>query len=127
MPRHPLPRALAELRGTVKANPRRYKKVPPEVQQPLGDAPEHLSATAKAVWFEISTYAPVNVLRGADRIMLEMIANLLAEYRASPEKFAVGKYPSLIGLLGRLGMSPADRQKLGVEKSEEQDNPFEAF
>jgi phage terminase small subunit len=127
MARHPQARELAELKGATRKHPERYRKQPPKVEQPLGNAPVHLTDAAKAVWFEIETYAPTGILKGADRIALEMLANLLAEYRNAPTEFAVGKYTHLIGCLARLGMTPADRQKLGVEKPDEEGNEFAEF
>lgn len=126
MARHPQPREIAELKGATKHDPQRYRKEPPAVEYELGDAPEHLTLEARKCWVEISTYAPIGVLKGADRITLELASNLLAEYRNNPSEFAVGKYTHLIGLLARLGMTPADRQKLGTEKPPE-GNPFEEF
>jgi phage terminase small subunit len=126
MARHSQPREIADLKGATRRNPQRYRTEPPAVEFALGDAPAHLSGAAKDVWFEISTYAPTGVLKGADRILLEMLSNLLAEYRQDPVEFAVGKYTHLIGGLARLGMSPADRQKLGTEKAK-QENEFNAF
>src|SRR5690606_19018264 len=119
MSRHAQPRELAELKGATRKHPERYRKEPPAVEQPLGTAPAHLTEAAKAVWFEIEAYAPKGVLKGADRATLEVPSNLLAEYRESPKEFAIGKYTHLIGCLARLGMSPADRQKLGAEKPPE--------
>jgi phage terminase small subunit len=126
MARHPQPREIAALKGSVAANPQRYRKEVPEVSLPLGMAPDHLTDAAKATWFELESLAPVKVLKGADRPALEVLANLLTEYRAAPTEFAVGKYTHLIGLLARLGMTPADRQKLGTEKPPE-GNPFDEF
>jgi phage terminase small subunit len=126
MARHPQPREVAELKGAVRHDPQRYRKELPEVVQPLGQAPEHLSEAAKAAWFEVESLAPVKVLKGADRIALELLANLIVEYRAAPSEFASRKYTVLISLLARLGMTPADRQKLGTEKPAE-GNPFDEF
>lgn len=126
MARHAQPREVAALKGATRRNPQRYRKEPPATDMPLGDAPPHMGDAARACWFEISTYAPRGVLKGADRLMLELTSNLLAEYRQSPTDFAVGKYTHLIGCLARLGMSPADRQKLGTEKPKEE-NEFNAF
>lgn len=126
MARHSQPRELAELKGSTRKHPERYRKQPPAVSQPLGTAPDHLSDAAKACWFELEALAPVGVLKGADRVALETLANLLAEYRKDPPGFAVGKYTPMIGMLARLGMTPADRQKLGTEKPKEE-NPFDAF
>jgi phage terminase small subunit len=124
--RHAQSREVAELKGATRKDPQRYRKQPPAVEFPVGQAPDHLSEQAKACWFEIVTYAPIGVIKGADRITLETLSNLLAEYRKAPDEFAVGKYTHLIGCLARLGMTPADRQKLGTEKPKE-DNEFNAF
>jgi phage terminase small subunit len=126
MSRHAQPRELAELKGATRKHPERYRKQPPVVEQPIGTAPAHLTDEAKACWFELESLAPTGVLRGADRVALETLSNLLAEYRKNPPEFAVGKYTHLIGMLARLGMTPADRQKLGTEKPKEE-NPFNAF
>jgi len=126
MARHAQPREVAELKGATRRNPQRYRKESPKSEQPLGLAPEHLSPGAKALWFEIENLAPRGVLTGADRLTLEILAELLSEWRESPREFAVGKYTHLIGCLARLGMSPADRQKLGMEKAKE-GNAFDDF
>jgi phage terminase small subunit len=126
MARHPQARELAELKGATRVHPERYRKEPPKAELALGNAPDHLSVSARACWFEISTYAPKGVLTGAERIPLEALSNLLAEYREDPREFAVGKYTHLIGLLARFGMTPADRQKLGTEKSKDE-NAFDEF
>jgi hypothetical protein len=126
MARHPQAREVAELKGATKVHPERYRKQPPVVEHELGQPPERMTAEGRAAWFELSTYAPKAVLKGADRATLELLSNLWAEYIADPKEFAVGKYTHLIGCLARLGMTPADRQKLGVEKPPE-GNPFEVF
>lgn len=126
MARHSQPREIAELKGATRVHPERYRREIPAVEQPLGEAPEQLSAQAKSVWFELSGLAPIGVLKGADRIAMEVLSNLLVEYRSEPTEFAVGKYTHLVGLLARLGMTPADRQKLGTEKPPE-GNPFDEF
>jgi phage terminase small subunit len=127
MARHPQPREVAELKGATKHDPQRYRKQPPAVDQPIGSAPAHMTEAARKVWFELETYAPRGVLTGADRVALEMLSNLLSEYREDPVAFKVGKYPALIGCLARLGMTPADRQKLGVEKPKDDDVAFDEF
>lgn len=124
MARHAQPREVAELKGAHKKDPQRYRGETPKANLPLGEAPDHMNGKAQSCWFELSTYALPGVLTGADRVMLEMASNLLAEYRVDPTEFSVGKYTHLIGLLARFGMSPADRQKLSVDKPKE-DNPYE--
>lgn len=119
MARHAQPLEVAKLKGADKKDPQRYRKEVPKSECPLGDAPEHLSDEARDCWREISLCAIEGVLTGADRHVLEVTSNLLAEYRRDPDKFAVGKYTHLLGGFGRLGMSPADRQKIGFEKKED--------
>lgn len=120
------PRETAELKGAHKVHPERYRGEVPKSSMPVGDAPEDMREGAQAVWFEISTFAPAGVLTGADRFMLEMASNLLAQYREDPDEFAVGKYGHLISLLARFGLSPSDRTKLAMEAPKEK-NPFESL
>ena len=124
MARIPQPREVAKLKGSDKLNPQRYTGEVPKCSMPVGDAPEDMLEGAQAVWFEICTFAPSGVITGADRFMLEMASNLLAEYRDDPVEFAVGKYGHLISLLARFGLSPSDRNKLAMEPPKEA-NPFE--
>ncbi|EPG1981291.1 hypothetical protein [Pseudomonas aeruginosa] len=92
----------------------------------VGEAPIHLQGPARLAWKELCAQSIKGVLTGSDRIILEVTANLLAEYRANPTEFAVGKYTHLIGNLARLGLTPSDRQKFGLEKPKEKDE-FEDF
>lgn len=62
------------------------------------------------------------VLTGADRFMMEIASDLLAEYRVNPKEFPVGKYGHMISCLARFGMSPSDRTKLGVAKTDDDDD-----
>lgn len=126
MARHTQPRELAELKGAHKANPQRYRKEAPKSEYALGSAPDHLSPGAKAVWFELETYALTGVLTGADRLIMETTSVLVSQFRADPEGFPGNRLGHLIGCLARLGLTPADRQKLGMDKPPE-DNPFNDF
>lgn len=126
MARHSQPREVAALKGADKKNPQRYRTEAPKSVLPLGSAPDHLSEMAKAVWFELEAYAPAGVLAGSDRLMLETAAVLVAEFRENTKDFPASKMGHMIGVLARLGMSPSDRQKLGAEKTKEED-PFSAF
>jgi hypothetical protein len=126
MARHAQPREVAELKGATRHDPQRYTMEPVKSEFELGQAPQHLSPAAQAAWFELSTYAPKGVLTGGERLLIEVTANLIAEYREDPRAFAAAKIGHLIGSLARLGMSPADRQKLGTPKAEKK-NEFEEF
>jgi hypothetical protein len=122
MSRHQQPDEIARLKGADKKDPQRYRAEIPKSSRPLGSAPDHLGKQVEpdpaACWFELETYCIPGVLTGADRIAMEMLATLLAEYRADPAKFPSTKLNQLSVMLGRFGMTPSDRTKLGVEKSE---------
>ena len=123
MARHAQPLEVAKLKGADKKNPQRYRATPPKSKLPLGRAPADLIEGADACWYELSDMSVPGVLTGADRIALEVLANMLCEYRAAPKDFATTKLGQMIGILGRFGMTPSDRTKLGVE-DKKQDNPF---
>jgi len=127
MARIPQPIELAEFKGADRKNPQRYRKSVPKSGMPLGNAPAHLSPEAQSVWFELEAYSLPGVLTGADRLLFEIASNLMAEYREDPKGFTAARIEKLVGCLARLGMSPADRQKLGVEKDAEEDNAFNDF
>ena len=124
MARHAQPREKAELKGATKKHPDRYRGEPVKNSQPIGNPPDGMGEAAQAVWFELSATALPGVLTGSDRLLFTVLCNLVSEYQQSPVDFAVGKYTHLIGLAGRFGLSPADRQKFVTAKPE-QKNPFE--
>ena len=126
MARHAQPRELAELKGAGKKHPERYRKEVPQSEHGLGVPPDHMSAAAKAVWFELVTYALKGVLTGSDRLVLEVTSVLVAQFRADPEEMPAARLTQMVGCLARLGLTPADRQKLGTAKPAE-GNPFDEF
>lgn len=122
MGRRAQPTELAQLKGADKKNPQRYRGKMPKSKLPLGPAPEYMTDEQKACWDELSFYAIPGVLTGADKQVLEVTANLLAEYRENPNKFPVGKYRPLFSGLAVMGMTPSDRRKLAVEKPKDDDD-----
>ena len=126
MARHRQPRELAELKGATKKDPQRYKKEALKAGKPLGKPPSHLPEGVAEAWKELEKCALPGVLTIADRFIMEVASSLLAEFRSKPSEFVAAKYSHLIGCLARLGLTPADRQKLGTEKTPE-GNPFDEF
>lgn len=124
--KHTQPLEIAKLKGATRHDPQRYKKVPPKSEFDIGQPPAHMGAEAKAAWFEIQSYAIPGVLTAAERPLLEVLANLFAEYRIDPLGFPTNRMGQMIGALARLGMSPADRQRLGVEPAPKE-NEFDEF
>src|SRR5687767_10611729 len=126
MPRHKQPREVVELKGATRHDPQRYAKQVPKSETPLGEAPDWLTVEAKPVWFELKTYALPCVMTGDDRMAHATLSELVAEFRANPREMSAARIGQMVGLLGRLGMSPADRQKLGKTAAAEA-NPFDSF
>lgn len=128
MARHAQPLEVAKLKGATKQNPQRYnKKTTPKNAVGLGPPPGHMTAAAQKVWLELQTYALPGVITASERFMFEIASNLLDEYRSAPTTFPATKYTHLVGVLARLGLSPADRQKIQLPKNPKEDDPFDQF
>lgn len=126
MPRHSQPRAIAELKGATKHDPQRYKRQEAISDHPIGEIPDYLSDGAKKVWFEIEHYAPRGVLTGADRMIMATFCELFSEFRETKREMPANRIGQMISCMGRLGLTPADRQKVGFEKPGKK-NDFEEF
>jgi hypothetical protein len=65
------------------------------------------------------------VLTEADRVGLEICCALLNQFRLDPVEFPAAKLVRLEALLGKFGMTPADRAKVaGPAQKKPQGNPF---
>ena len=120
------PRELAELKGATKHDPQRYRIESSKSEFELGKPPNFLGESAKETWAELQTYALPGVLTAAERFIFEITANLIVEYRADPSSFSSAKMNNLIGCLARLGMTPSDRQKIGLP-NKPKTNDFDDF
>lgn len=116
MPNPKLPFALAKLRGSTRKNPSRYesRKHAPQPHEGLGEPPQGLSPGALQAWLEIDRGLPPGVLTVADRMAVELAAQLLSEFRENPALFPAARLAQLRGLLGSLGLTPVDRIRLAV-------------
>lgn len=114
---------MLDARGAFRKHPER-KRDDAETTGPLSAAPTHLSAAAHKAWTEIVESAPLNVITESDRISLEIAANLLAQFRDNTVDFPAAKLMRLEALLGKFGMTPSDRAKVGGKKDAPKGNPF---
>lgn len=108
---------MAKLKGAIKKNPQRYKKIPPKSDYELGKPPRHMSKAAKKVWVEVQKYVCAGVLTGSDRFHMEMLCDLLAEYR-NPASYGFSNSQKILlnKMLADIGMNPMARQRFGVEQ-----------
>lgn len=120
------PTKLLDAKGAFKKDPQR-KRTDPETTGPLGEPPDYMLPDEKERWEEIGRIAPLGVLTVADRPLIETAARLWAYCRRTPmEDLPTSKIDKLHTLLGRCGMSPADRAKISVPEQKKK-NPFEAI
>ena len=129
---HSFGRGRVESLETISSRPRpkvflRFSKIQVSEKwpdRPLAAAPDHINGAVLHAWNEIVDSAPLDVLTNSDRISLEIAANLLAQFRNDPIEFTAAKLVRLEALLGKFGMTPADRAKVGGKKEAPKGNPF---
>jgi hypothetical protein len=80
---------------------------------PIGKPPTHLPAIERSIWGEIVRTAPPGLLTKSDRLSLEILGKLVARMRTS--EFKVSELNALVAVLGKFGMTPADRLKMNLE------------
>lgn len=124
MARPRTPTNVLDARGAFRKDPQR-KREDPETVGDLGKPPAHLTAEAADCWKEIAKLAPRGVLTGSDRLSVEVASNLMSQFRLNPVEFPAAKLVRLEALLGKFGMTPADRAKVGGKKDAPKGNPFD--
>ena len=123
MARIPQPLELARLKGADIRNPQRYTQYVPKSNLVLGEPPEYMEPEAVRCWYEVAAICIPGTVTGADSLMLELLANTLAEYRADVRGFSAANKTFLKSLFASFGLGPSERSKLGMDKPPE-DNPF---
>jgi hypothetical protein len=125
--------AILQLKGSYKKHPERKRKNEPIPTGPLGDPPKFLSKGEKAAWLDLASIIPPGVLMNSDRWAVEIAVRIMAKVR-DPKggiggKFgaSVGEVAQMNGLLSRMGMTPADRSKVGVPERGDEKDPFSEF
>lgn len=122
MARNRTPSNILELRGAFDKNPQRRREEP-KVDSDLGQPPEHFDDARKAAWAEVVDMAPEGVLTKADRLAVEMLADLMVRYRASMQggdKFTSADRRDMLAVLARFGMTAADRSRVAAPKEKEE-------
>jgi len=118
MGRPKTPTNILEMRGAFKKNPKRRRPGEPKPTKPLGNPPGRLGPDVKKAWREIDRHCVPGVLTAMDRVTLELLATALARIRENIHKtdpdgkflVTMADLKSALTMLGKFGMSPADRR-----------------
>ncbi len=118
------PSVVLELSGSFKKDPKRKRK-DPETGGALGTSPGHLNKAERGIWNELLSIAPKHVLTEADCYVVEVLCKLINEMRTDWSNFTAAKLSRLEAMLGKLGMTPADRSKVSTHQEPPKErNPF---
>lgn len=119
------PTAIQLMKGVDKKNPNRVNKNEPE-SGALGDAPKHLTKEQKSIWLEVVGDLAYGVCQKSDRIALELMVKLLAQFRTDELSFTGAAMDKLIKLCSKFGMTPSDRRGI-IVPDKPKDNPFKSI
>ena len=132
MGRNRKPTKLLELSGAFEKNPSRRRESEPVCDEPVGPAPARLTENQAKAWnYLVDSAADVpGVLTRLDRAYLELCAIALSDvwgYDASENKKPISAHAlNTVGrMLGKLGMTPADRTRLGVVETKPDDDDYD--
>jgi P27 family predicted phage terminase small subunit len=152
MARPNVPTVLKVLNGTAQTS--RLNKAEPKLAPRIPDAPEHLAPDELAAWrYFAAILEPMGVVTHADAPALEMLAVTFAHHqrlaaqlrqgalvyestkpngdimlRSRPELAAIGDVGRrVLVLLGRFGLTPADRAKVVSTSDDSPADPYAEF
>jgi phage terminase small subunit len=131
---------MLEQNGSFDHDPQRRaaREGEPAPSGPLGDPPVTFTKAQRKAWLELILQAPENVLTISDRVMVELYCTLVARMRGGdpdperegkikpPENLKAAEANLLLNLLGRMGLTPADRSRVHAPstKKEAADDTF---
>ncbi len=120
MARNKLPQDLAKVTGATGKNPGRYSASTVRKAEPLGSAPDNLTATERGAWNEIASEMPW--LAKSDRMITAIAARLTARIR-EPD-CPIGIYTQLRLCLTSMGGTPTNRPAV---PDDGEDDPADRF
>lgn len=119
--------SILDARGAFRKNPQRRRPNEPKVTAQLRRTPpKYLTKEQKTCWKEVTKLAPAGVLTAADAIAVEVVACLLAEFRANPVGMPASRITRLTTEMKTLGLNPSGRAGLTVP-SPPSDDEFDDF
>jgi hypothetical protein len=134
MPRNPTPTSVLEAKGAFEHDPQR-RRHEPECSGELGDPPTSFDAEESQAWMDVSRMAPIGVLKNADRLLVEVLARLIARNRRKDETgrlvdpLTASEQSLIISGLSQMGLTPVGRAKLASKTAPEKppDDNFAKF
>jgi len=123
------PSNVLELKGSFKKDPKRgaARANEPVPVGEIGKPPAHLSESELVCWHEILKLCHAGSLCASDALVIEHGSRILSALRASEEYADTKLMVRFETVLGKLGLTPADRSKVQVVKAKEVENPFAKF
>jgi hypothetical protein len=113
--RPPKPTNVLTLTGGFRKD--RHARRLAEPTEGVGAPPDRLGATERAIWRETARAASA-WLRRSDRGLMELYSRLLAEARADIGTMPAARLSVLVGIAGRLALSPCDRARVAGDDGE---------
>lgn len=122
------PTNVLALNGAFKRNPKRgaARSNEPLPEGTIGEVPARLNESEQACWRDIVAMCHEGSLCNADRLIVEHAARILSALRASSEYVDTKLMVRLECVLGKLGLSPADRSRISI-KPKATANPYAKF
>jgi phage terminase small subunit len=117
MSRPRTPTAILDSKGAFIANPQRKRRGEPQPVRSIGSPPKQLTDEEKKIWRELVRGLAPGVGKSSDRWAAETMVRLKLKERANI--ITSSERAQLILLMGRFGMTPADRAKISVEVPKE--------
>jgi hypothetical protein len=78
----------------------------------VGSPPDHMGDLEKSIWYEILDCLPLGTVIMADRIGLELLCGMYAEYRRDPNGATWDDMELLIEISRKFFIKPEDNQRL---------------
>lgn len=115
---------ILDARGAFRKNPNRARPNEPKVKGAFRKTPpKRLLGLQKDAWRELVKAVPAGVLTGADHLVMEIIAVLLAEFWTNPADMDTTRITRLHAMMARFGLDASGRASLTIEKP--RDNPYD--
>jgi len=121
MPRPRVPTTILEARGSFEKHPerKRARAGEPEVSGELGEVPASMDLEECGIWKELALLLTPGVAGRSDRSAFEELVRLKA--RSRKDQLNAAEQGLLLSYMVKFGMTPSDRSRVAVPRSENPD------